>query len=103
MVSFIEDYELTENPKDLQLHAMEKRIIELETERDRALKYLTDLATSLVKQHYPHVPDWEPDNNLYGVIMQLDNMTTRWKKDVLGFEAEVAKLKAQINDIYKRL
>lgn len=92
-MSFIEDYELTKNPKDLQLHTMEKRIIELEAERDKALKYAIDLATSLVKQHYPHVPYWEPDDNLYGVLMQIDNATTRWKKDVLKLEAENERLK----------
>lgn len=102
-MSFIEDYELTKNPKDLQLHTMEKRIIELEAERDKALKYAIDLATSLVKQHYPHVPYWEPDDNLYGVLMQIDNATTRWKKDVLKLEAENDRLKEALHEAVRLL
>lgn len=42
-----------------------------------ALAYATQLARSLHQKHYAAVaPDWAPFDDLYGVLTQIDNMTT---------------------------
>ena len=38
-------------------------------------EYAKDLATYLWKTHYKHdAPDWEPCEDLMGVLTQIDNM-----------------------------
>jgi hypothetical protein len=48
----------------------------LKREQDEALKYATQLATSLANKHWPEIPQWKPLPDLYGVISQIDNMST---------------------------
>lgn len=44
---------------------------------DLAYEYAKDLATSIWKVHYKgDPPDWEPCEDLMGVLTQIDNMVT---------------------------
>tara|TARA_R110000851_G_scaffold265920_1_gene418487 strand:+ start:312 stop:530 length:219 start_codon:yes stop_codon:yes gene_type:complete len=35
-----------------------------------------NLAVALHRKHFPENQGWEPDNTTYGLILQIDNMTT---------------------------
>ena len=55
------------------LMAERKKALE---EAAEAQKYATDLAASLCRKHWPENIGWKPLPDLYGVISQIDNMTT---------------------------
>lgn len=59
---------------------LEECISEIETASEaetRLMKYLSSLATILHKKHYAlTAPNWELSKDAYGVLMQIDNMTT---------------------------
>lgn len=74
-------------------HDLRQENARIQREQDEALIYLSRLATSLVKQHYPENKEWMPLNTVLGVIGQIDNATTRWKDDVSRLEAENARLR----------
>jgi hypothetical protein len=49
----------------------------LVAERDEARRYAEQLAVALAAKHYPDVPQWNPlTGDLWGLISQIDNMTT---------------------------
>jgi hypothetical protein len=74
-------------------HELRQENARLQREHDEALIYLSRLATSLVKQHYPENAEWTPLNTVFGVISQIDNATTRWNDDVVRLEIENAKFR----------
>ena len=45
-------------------------------EHKRALDQARSLAVLLHDQHFPEVTQWQPDDNLLGIILQIDNMTS---------------------------
>jgi hypothetical protein len=49
------------------------------TEAELALREATALAVALHSQHYSHVPQWRPLNDIRGVISQIDNMVAGMK------------------------
>lgn len=52
-------------------------IAALVAERDEARRYAEQLAVSLAAKHYPDVPQWKPlSGDLWGMLSQIDNMTT---------------------------
>lgn len=58
------------------------------TVSERETKYARDLAVSLHRQHYSEeAPQWEPFDDLYGILTQIDNMTVGLRRTVSGQEA----------------
>lgn len=51
----------------------------VEEKYDDALKYAQALASFLVKKHFPDNTRWAPLPDLFGVLTQIDNMTTAWE------------------------
>ena len=48
-------------------------------QNDDALRYATNLARALWRDHYASTaPQWEPMSDLMGVLSQIDNMITGW-------------------------
>jgi len=46
-------------------------------EGDRALGYATRLLEAIAEKHYPdRVPEWKPFPDLFGVLTQIDNLTS---------------------------
>lgn len=64
-------------------------------EYDDALKYATNLCVLLAEKHFDANPSWRPLPDLYGVISQIDNMTSALVRDN---SAARAKLNAQWAD-----
>lgn len=50
----------------------------LEREFALALREATDIAVALHRDHFVHVPQWRPLEDLRGVISQIDNMVCAW-------------------------
>jgi len=54
----------------------------------QALHQATELAVSLHKKHFGEIADWTPLDDLAGVLLQIDNMTTgitrteQWNTDM---------------------
>ena len=49
----------------------------VDQEIDRAYGYAVEIAITLHKKHYADdAPEWEPCEDLFGVLMQIDNMTS---------------------------
>ncbi len=49
---------------------------------DAALREARSLAVSLYEQHFKHSnPDWEPQETVVGLILQISNMVTAWEPE----------------------
>lgn len=75
---------------------------EIERLRDHAglaLRQATRLLESFVSQHFPPNPDWKPQSDLMGVILQLDNASTIAR----DYKAEIERLRAQVVSLQSSL
>lgn len=60
----------------------------------QALHQATELAVSLHKKHFGEIADWTPLDDLAGVLLQIDNMTTgitrteQWNTDMDAAKGE---------------
>lgn len=57
--------------------------------QDAAYRYACELANALRRKHFPEVPNWKPLDDVFGVLTQIDNMTTglaRHRREAQGRE-----------------
>ncbi len=66
---------------------------ELEAEFAKVKDYATTLATSMHRQHYAEAaPNWQPLDDLMGLLTQIDNMYAGLRNDLAVAEAENKRL-----------
>lgn len=51
-----------------------------ESHERNAYEYAKELAVSIAKTHYPEPPEFEPLDDLMGILTQIDHMTTGLKR-----------------------
>lgn len=74
-----EAYEYSHNLRVVpEIYALEAadRLSELQKVIDDAEKDLRSFMTTFVREHFPHVPQWQPLPNLLGMLSQMDNAST---------------------------
>ena len=47
-----------------------------------ATRRATWLAIELQQRHFPEVENWEPEHDLTGLLLQIDNMTTALERSL---------------------
>lgn len=57
-----------------RIEELKAKLAEVKAERDAAMREALALATTLHRNHYSDVPQWEPLKYPAGVISQIDNM-----------------------------
>ena len=69
------------------------RIAALEAELAKVKGYATTLATSMHRQHYAETaPNWQPLDDVLGLLTQIDNMYAGLRNDLAVAEAENKRL-----------
>lgn len=81
------DHAMNEADKDVI------RIAALEAELAKVQDYATTLATSMHRQHYAEAaPNWQPLDDLMGLLTQIDNMYAGLRNDLADLEVESKRL-----------
>lgn len=71
----------------------DKRIAALEAELAKVREYATTLARSMHRQHYTETaPNWQPLDDVLGLLTQIDNMYAGLRNDFAVLEAENKRL-----------
>jgi hypothetical protein len=65
------------------------------SEMSDELGYATRLLESFVAEHFPHNPDWKPQTDMIGVLMQLDNASVIAR----DYKARIEALEAALRQI----
>jgi hypothetical protein len=80
------------------------RIEELESERSKVMGHALALATTLHRNFYKtQAPNWEPLEDVVGVITQIDNMIIGVADRTEELEAKLAKAVGGLEDMQKGL